>query len=67
MARPSKFTESVAGVVVRAVGRGLTLKAAAFVAGVSESTLHEWRATRAGFAPRWTGRGRRRWGRRWRC
>ena len=41
--RPSRLTKEVADNLVKAVGLGLSYKDAAAVAGIGQSTFHEWK------------------------
>ena len=41
--RPSRLTKQVADNLVKAVGLGLSYKDAAAVAGIGQSTFHEWK------------------------
>jgi hypothetical protein len=47
--RPSKRTSETEKKILDSIARGLPLKTAAALAGIAESTLHEWRKLDAGF------------------
>lgn len=49
MGRPTKFRGYTAGFICRAVGMGVSLPAAAVMAGVSTSTIYSWRKQNPAF------------------
>jgi len=50
MARPSRYTPELAGLIVEAVKAGLTYRDAALVAGINEHTLQRWLKRYTNFA-----------------